>query len=273
MNKVVNLLLRALKLQPCTSSIRSRTTQRAVPGQGGENGIQPVTRLAPLPRHRQSRARLYADTRSRVSSVQFLMKSSPNRSGPRSGDIAPRLSRSRLVTASRADWAILETKSMAFRGRDAFRRRGYRQSAGIHQSPGVAGLQGEAGDRGRLRFLQSSWSPAYRIMGAGLGAALTMWGIRQAPNPFGSAVDWPRTATRGATNLAPTIVGTAAGRRHHSSQDVFDAPVEQVFEVGQVRGFPRFMQNVQEARDLGNARLTGSPRPGTTVVGFREPRI
>ena len=133
----------------------------------------------------------------------------------------------------------------------------------VHKQPeNVPGLQGGPPRpvTGRqFELMQTSWSPAARLLAGSAGAALAMWGARSR------GIYGPMLGLSGAllflrslTNLElRRLVGAGAGRRaidFHKTLHI-DAPVEHVFKLwADYRNFPWFMSHVQEVKDLGYGR-------------------
>jgi uncharacterized membrane protein len=155
----------------------------------------------------------------------------------------------------------------------------------VHATPGnVPGLQGNPQPREpRIEFLQENWSPGVRLIGGVGGGAVALAGLRRGGlTGITMAMVGLGAALRGITN-APMrrIVGMGAGRRAVDVQkDInIDASPASVYEFwSNFQNFPRFMEHVNEVRDLGNDRShwkvagpAGTEVEWDAVVTKREP--
>lgn len=122
---------------------------------------------------------------------------------------------------------------------------------------GVPALQGGRPNRrsGPLRE-RARWTPAERLVGGALGAALALAGLGQRRVPGrillagGAAL-----VTRAMTNVpARRLVGLGGGERDEvelRKSLLVEAPVEQVFAFfTDFENFPRFMQHVRQVKRL-----------------------
>jgi uncharacterized membrane protein len=157
----------------------------------------------------------------------------------------------------------------------------------VHDSPGdVPGLQGERLHRHgspRWEFMQENWSPAARLVGGGVGAALSWYGLRKS-GLVGTAAGLGGLLLlgRAAMNLeVKRLLGVGGGRRGidvHKTITV-DAPADEVFYFwSNYENFPRFMSHVTQVHrsEDGRAHWTiagpaGVPVEFDTVETRHEP--
>ena len=157
----------------------------------------------------------------------------------------------------------------------------------VHDSPGdVPGLQGGGAERRespRWEFMQENWSPAARLVGGGIGAALSWYGLRTS-GFVGTVAGLGGLVLlgRAATNLEiRRLLGIGGGRRGiniHKTITV-DAPADEVFSFwSNYENFPRFMSHVTQVHRSqdGHAHWTvagpaGVPLEFDTVETRHEP--
>jgi uncharacterized membrane protein len=157
----------------------------------------------------------------------------------------------------------------------------------VHDSAGdVPGLQGEAPRRHgspRSEFMQENWSPAARLVGGGIGTALSWYGLRTS-GFVGTVAGLGGLVLlgRAATNLeVRRLLGVGGGRRGiniHKTITV-DAPADEVFYFwSNYENFPRFMSHVMQVHrsEDGHAHWTivgpaGVPVEFDTVERRHEP--
>ena len=157
----------------------------------------------------------------------------------------------------------------------------------VHDSPGdVPGLQGEGPHRHgwpRSEFMQENWSPAARLVGGGIGAALSWYGPRMS-GLVGTAAGLGGLLLlgRAAMNLEiRRLLGVGGGRRGiniHKTITV-NAPADEVFYFwSNYENFPRFMSHVTQVHrsNDGYAHWTvagpaGVPVEFDTVETRHEP--
>jgi uncharacterized membrane protein len=132
----------------------------------------------------------------------------------------------------------------------------------VHQSAeSIPGLQGEPGERlgQRLDIMQSSWSPATRLLvGIAAGASMTYAIRRRGMVGAAIAVLGGGMLSRALANIEfKRLLGIGAGARAIDIQKIINvaAPVDQVFSFwSRYENFPRFMSNVREVREIGEQR-------------------
>jgi uncharacterized membrane protein len=125
----------------------------------------------------------------------------------------------------------------------------------------IPGLQGRPRERTgqRLDVMQSSWSPATRLLvGTAAGASLVYAGKRRDLLGAGVALLGGGMLGRALANIEfKRLVGIGAGPRAIDIQKIINiaAPVEEVFSFWtRYENFPRFMSNVREVREIGENR-------------------
>jgi uncharacterized membrane protein len=134
----------------------------------------------------------------------------------------------------------------------------------VHTEPGdVPGLQGDSEQlhqSPRWQFMQRNWSPTARLVGGGLGAALSWYGLKTS-GVIGTAVGLSGLALlgRAVTNLEVSrLLGIGSGRRGIDIQKTItvNAPIDEVFGFwSNYENFPRFMSHVTQVQraDDGHA--------------------
>jgi uncharacterized membrane protein len=157
----------------------------------------------------------------------------------------------------------------------------------VHDSPGaVPGLQGAGPQRHgwpRSEFMQENWSPAARLVGGGIGAALSWYGLRTSGfvgtlAGLGGLV----LLGRAATNLeVRRLLGVGGGRRGINIRKTItvNAPPDEVFYFwSNYENFPPFMSHVKQVHrsNDGHAHWTvagpaGVPVEFDTVETRHEP--
>ena len=132
----------------------------------------------------------------------------------------------------------------------------------VHKSAdSIPGLQGQPRERTgqRLDVMQSSWSPATRLLvGTAAAASLVYAGKRRDLLGAGVALLGGGMLGRALANIEfKRLVGIGAGPRAIDIQKIINivAPVEEVFSFWtHYENFPRFMSNVREVREIGENR-------------------
>jgi uncharacterized membrane protein len=126
----------------------------------------------------------------------------------------------------------------------------------------IPGLQGEPALRkaGQIPdIMQTTWSPATRLIAGTAGGAMVLYGFRQL-NVFGAAVVAVGAAVlaRALANIEfKRLTGIRAGRRAIDIHKIINvaAPVEDVFAFWtNYENFPRFMSNVREVNKISDNR-------------------
>jgi uncharacterized membrane protein len=129
-----------------------------------------------------------------------------------------------------------------------------------HAEADIPALQGGRDRTGeRFELMQENWSPAARTIVGAVGGALTLYGASRR-DALGGVIGASGIAllARGAANTGAADLLSLAARSH--SVDIrktvtIEAPLEHVYAFWRrLDNFPRFMNNVEEVRDLGDGR-------------------
>jgi uncharacterized membrane protein len=145
------------------------------------------------------------------------------------------------------------------------------------------GLQGGVSRRARSAWMQTSWSPAVRLLAGATGSGLALYGVgRRDLIGLVTGASGVGLLARGVTNLEMRHLLGIGTRRPvvtvRKSLNIQASPAR-VYEFWRdIERFPRFMGNVRDVRDLGGGRSRwtvagplGAPVQWEAVITTRVP--
>jgi uncharacterized membrane protein len=146
------------------------------------------------------------------------------------------------------------------------------------------GHPGGVSRRVRSAWMQTSWSPAVRLLAGATGSALALYGVgRRGLIGLVTGASGVGLLARGVTNLEMRRLLGIGTRRPvvtvRKSLNIQASPAR-VYEFwSDIERFPRFMGNVRDVRDLGGGRShwtvagpLGAPVQGEAVITTRPRR-